>query len=208
MGDSCPGPGRGQSGAAGVSEEVENLDLGLGTGGLALADELREPVPVGRLLREEAGVFKGEGLDAKGQLPGSGELIGDLPFLRQVKELPFAAAPSGAVIVGVEPVPVRIPAGCVPDNLRVRAKQGVAAPALQLLPPGAVVYFVVFPAICQPHRHFPPLFFPLNMKYDCCRSDMIAAAGAICLSDKISDPVLIPVAESAECMRPYKTVRV
>ena len=61
------------------------------------------------------------------------EHIGNLPLLRQIEELPLAAALVRAVIVAVQLLPVRISEGRLPDNLRIRATEDVLPPALQLV---------------------------------------------------------------------------
>ena len=78
----------------------------------------------------------------KGQL-----LIRNLPLLRQIKKLPFAAALAAAVIVAIHFFPAFVFFGGIPDNLRVRADQQVVPPALQFFALGAVYYFIIVPFI-------------------------------------------------------------
>lgn len=61
MGDGGAGCCGGKGGAAGVGEEVKYFH-GLSGGVPVFPNELREPVPVYRLLREQAGVLETEGL--------------------------------------------------------------------------------------------------------------------------------------------------
>lgn len=115
MGHLGSGGGCRQSGSPGVGKEIQNF-----YGPSGLPDQPGEPVPVYSLLREQSGMFKAERLEMKSQVifPGgfpaaflqTGQGIGDGPFLRQVKEFPFAAALGAAVVVAVllPPAPVAV----------------------------------------------------------------------------------------------------
>lgn len=91
----APGGG-GQGGPAGIGEEVQNPHRP--PGALHLPADV---VPVGRLLRKNSGVLKIHGLDVKGEPVR----VVQQPALRQVPDLPPAAAGGGAVVLGVEPAP-------------------------------------------------------------------------------------------------------
>ena len=145
MGDACAGAGCRQGGAAGVGKEIQHFGRFAGAFRLP-AQKQGEPVPVDGLLRKKAGVLKAEGLQAKGELLsgsflrrragkilfGAGaQAVGDAPFVRQVKKLPFAAAPGASVIMSVFVFPALMAAGSVPDDLGIRSYQNIIAPSFQ-----------------------------------------------------------------------------
>ena len=141
MADAGAGLGAGHSGAAGVGEQVQHTD-----GTACGADLLHGEVPVGGLLRKEAGVLEVHGLDLKRQV-----LVADRPALRQLSLVPVAAAGGGAGIPGVGGLPAPVAALCVPDGLGVGAHQYLPVPALQLFAAAAVQQLVILPILCDPH---------------------------------------------------------
>ena len=131
----------GDGGGAGVAEEVQDAHVPSG-----LPDLFHGPVPVRSLLRKKAGVLEVHGLDVEAELP-----IADLPGRWQTSLVPAAAAGFAAAIAGVPVVPVGVAARRLPDGLGVGADEIIVSPALQLLPPGAVQHFKIFPLIGDPH---------------------------------------------------------
>ena len=103
-----------QSGTAGIGEQVQHPDRTAGSGHL-----LPDKVPVGSLLREDAGMLEVHGLDVKGQVV----LIFDLPALRQIVIRPAAAAGIAADITGIIPLPLTGGMGCIPNYLGIRTHQ-------------------------------------------------------------------------------------
>ena len=129
--------------AAGVAEQVQHAD-----GAVRLADEARHPVPVHRLLREQAGVLEAGGAHVELQLA-----ILHAPALRQLfEELPLAAALGGAVVVGVR---LRPELGLLlrPDRLGIGAAQYDVLPALQLLAVAGIDDLVILPFGGNIHRY-------------------------------------------------------
>ena len=78
------------------------------------------------------------------------------PLLRQIEELPLAAAACAAVIMCIRLLPSGKISGSVPDNLRVRTNQQVFSPVLQLLALDGVNNSVVFPMVSNPHNLYSP----------------------------------------------------
>ncbi len=147
MGDAGAGLGGGAGGGAGVAEEVEHADLA--AGGAGAFDEGGGPLPVDRLLGEEAGVFKTGGLDAEGEAEAfvaDGPVVGRLFF-----EFPATAALAAAVIKTVPAAPLGA-VGFGPDDLGVGADEVHAAPAFLLHAEAAVEELIVAPAIGQQER--------------------------------------------------------
>ena len=137
MADLGPGLGAGHGGGPGVAEEVQHAD-----GPAGGADFLHGKVPVAGLLREQTRVLEVHGLDVEGQLS-----IAHLPVGGQAALVPAAAAGLAAAVAGVPVVPMDVAPGRVPYGLGVRPHQVKLAPALQLLPLGAVDQFKILPFI-------------------------------------------------------------
>ena len=137
MGDTCTRLSGRDRRASRISEEIE--DLHFSAGGDGIFNNAAEPVPVDGLLGEESRVFEVEGFETEGEV-----LVPDRPFLREIEKLPLAAALAAAVVVrvGILPFPA---ARCLPDDLRVRTDELIAAPDLEFLPVGSIQYLIVFP---------------------------------------------------------------
>ena len=134
---------RGRDGRpAGIGKEVEDADLTAPVLFFCGADQTRKPVPVRGLFRKEPGVLKGERFQAEpvdiiavcGRIRDSAESPGrvrDIPRLRQLADLPGAAAGILAVVDGVRTFPAPVFLFGLPDDLRVRADKDIVSPALQ-----------------------------------------------------------------------------
>ena len=141
--------GRGrQCRAAGIGKQVQHPHRPTGAGHL-FPDE----IPVGRLLRENAGMLEIHGFDVKGQVV----LIANLPPLGQGIFRPVAAAGIGADIAGIVLLPLGSPAGGIPDYLGIRTHQDMTAPAFQPFAAGGIEHLIVLPFIGNPQHVFTPL---------------------------------------------------
>ena len=105
--------------------------------------------PVGRLLGKDAGVLEAHGLDVEHKV-----LIADGPMLRQIPDLPAAAAGLAPVVDGVCLGPEGA-AGLFPDGLRIGSHQDLLPPALQPLTAAAVQQRIVLPMFRSPHKRYP-----------------------------------------------------
>ncbi len=122
----------GDSGAAGVSEQIQNFDGACGTPcirrrgvlGNGILYNRRKPVPVRRLFRKQTGVLETERFKVEGQF-----FVPDTPFIRQVEKFPFAAAPGASVIMSVPFFPAGMFLWRIPDDLRVGPDEQVVPPA-------------------------------------------------------------------------------
>ena len=121
VGDTGPGLGGRQGGAAGVGKEVEDLNWPSG-----LPYPPAEPIPVGGLLREQPCVLKAEGLQVECK-----PFVTNGPLFRQIKKFPLAPAFAAAVVVAVHVFPAFMALRGIPDNLRVRPDQQISAPSFQ-----------------------------------------------------------------------------
>ena len=144
MRDRCARAGRGQCRTAGVGKQVQHLDRAVRLLRLRVTDDLREPRPVHRLLREEPGVLEAERLQQERQVQ---RVVADAPLLRQVEELPLAASAVAPVVVRIRLPPPRVRFLRGPDNLRIRAHQDIVAPALQFLPARRIEHGIFLPLI-------------------------------------------------------------
>ncbi len=129
---------------AGIGKEVQHAD-----GPAGFTDLCHRPVPVGRLLREKAGVLEVHRLDPEAKLP-----IMHVPGLRNRPFFPAPSAAFAAKIAGVARLPMTVSARGVPDRLRIRPHQIDLPPAFQFLAVGAVQQFIVLPAVRHPHACF------------------------------------------------------
>ena len=153
MGDGSPCRKGCQGGAAGIGEEVQHLRRPAGLLD-PLPDQAGAEVPVHCLLRKDAGVLEGKGLQVKMNLSfgfAGKNVIRDAPLFGKIEEFPLSASLLGTVIVGVGALPARQAPLCVPDHLGVRPHQLIGAPALQLFSGGGVQHLIVFPSVCDPH---------------------------------------------------------
>ena len=75
----------------------------------------------------------------------------DRPLFGKIPKFPLAAAFVAAVVmtVGISPFSS---AGSLPDHLRVRTDQLVAAPEFEFLSVRSIQYLIVFPGIRNPHN--------------------------------------------------------
>ena len=146
MSDAGAGFGCRDCRAAGVGEEVQYFDLA--PRGHGVLNDPAEPVPVDGLFREQTGVFEVKRFESEGEIP-----VVDRPLLGQVPEFPLAAAFVTAVVMAVGISPFSS-AGSLPDHLRVRTDQFVAAPELEFLSVRSIQYLIVFPGIRNPHNYF------------------------------------------------------
>ena len=78
--------------------------------------------------------------------------IRDVPLLRKIKELPLTAALAGAVVMPIQPLPVRIPKRCLPDHLRIRPAQDIFPPTLELIAAAGINDLIVLPMVCYKHK--------------------------------------------------------
>src|SRR5699024_12418440 len=115
-------------------------------------DQTAEPVPVGSLLRKEAGMLEAEGFQIEGERGGAAEGIADGPLLRKIPEFPFSSALFTPVVMTVRLLPAGQCARCIPDDLGIRAYQLVRAPAFQLFSFGSIQYFIISPVVGDPHK--------------------------------------------------------
>ena len=141
MGNLCAGSSRCKSCTSCVGKKIQYFDRTS-----CIADLVTKPVPVDCLLRKQSGMLEAEWFQVEGEM-----FIMEIPLLRKIKKLPFAAALFAAVIMCVHVFPAPAYLWGIPDNLRIRTDQGVFAPALQLFTTGSINYFVFFPVICNPH---------------------------------------------------------
>ena len=125
----------GHRGRAGVGKEVEHPD-----GPPGGTDALHGEIPVGRLLRKDAGVLEVHRLDVEGQ-----PLVTQCPALGQFLLDPLAPSGGGALVPGVVPPPSGMPPLRTPDGLRIGPHQQILAPALQTLAAAAVQQLIVLP---------------------------------------------------------------
>ena len=160
--DGGAGLGRGDRGGTGVAEKVEDIHVPSGlTGG---GDPRGKPIPIHRLLREEAGVLERRRVNLERQPK---RLVPDPPELGQgAPELPLAAPLFAPVVEPIPTLPAGLGSGRItggradrshcrggasamsrPDDLWIRAHQGVLAPPLLFHAVAAVENLVVAPAI-------------------------------------------------------------
>ena len=151
----CPAGRSCQSCAAGIGKQVQHP-----YGAARRGHPFPNKVPVGRLLREYAGVLEVHGLDIKGQIVP----VLDLPALRQMMVRPVSAPCRGTDIAGILLFPHRIAMRGAPDNLGVRANQDVFSPALQPLPVRGIQDLIILPLIRNPKHGFSPLFLSYQIK--------------------------------------------
>ena len=180
MAHAGPGSGAGHRGSAGVGEQVEHVHRPAG-----LPDLLLGPVPVGGLLRKQAGVLEVHGLDIKGEAA-----VGDGPPLRHRLVLPLSPAAGGAGIPARVALPAPVGPGGVPNGLGIRPDQKLVPPALQFLPAGAVDQFIVLPLVGKPHRdatsHLWLKADKTNIVYHPRRGPSMKSTGQICRKNCIS----------------------
>ncbi len=127
--------------AASVSKEIEHFDRSA-----RVLNQSCHPVPVDRLLGEQAGMLEAGGLDVEFQI-----FIVDRPLFRQLfLKLPFAAALIRAMIMCIHPIPF-CRALHRPDRLRIGTAQYHAAPALQLFAASGIDDLIILPSVCNKH---------------------------------------------------------
>ena len=109
-----------QSGAPGIGEEIEDLDLSGRILFQSIYYNRRKPVPVDSLLREKPCVFETEGLQMKCEVQLARIIISDIPLLWQFEKFPLASAFGTSVVMSVWLLPLVHFLGCVPYYLGVR----------------------------------------------------------------------------------------
>ncbi len=114
---------------AGVAEEIQDFPV------LLAVHRLRHPFPVGRLLRENAGVLEGrEARVERHGFVGSGRRVLHRPESRHARaQVPPSFFPDRHEH-GVRLLPLVFRQVPVPDDLRIRAGQPVLSPLLQTVP--------------------------------------------------------------------------
>ena len=133
---------QGAGGAPGIGEQVQGPE-GLGR----LFHQAPHPVPIDRLLREQARVLKACGPHLEGQVP----VLDGPAFGQGLGVLPVAASGGGADIAGVHGP------GLLhgPYRLGIRPQQPNLAPAFQLIAVARVQDLIILPSVRQIHMHSP-----------------------------------------------------
>ncbi len=135
-----------------ISKEIQNLyRLVAVCSSSLLTNSLfynrRKPVPVSSLLRKKSCMFKSKRLQIKCKAFSYTEIVTYTPLLREIIGLPLSASFIASEVMSIKLLPFRRYLLCIPYNLRIRSKQDIASPALQLLPFRGIYNFIIFPSV-------------------------------------------------------------
>ena len=134
--------GRRYGSTAGICKQIQQLDLSA-----CVLDEIGKPIPVGRLLGEQARMLKAHGGKQEFQVA-----VGDHPFLGDLFFHPFAAA----LVTAAVDAPGLFPFGTLffasPNDLGVGTDENMISPFFQPFTVSGVQQSIVFPIFCYKHQ--------------------------------------------------------